>query len=269
MIAPTLKVNTANWSAGFNILRASSKSLPLESLATSVAFIVEHSMEDTFKMSMGAIDSKMSAITTTRLIAVKGPKKGQPLKKPARKVALENNSNAERIILSRMWPGSQANFVTDGRYAIDRADFSPGKGVRGFWAEVKKRALRMVKSRHSSIGFFQRSWRPLLGYLATMVKAQYTRKFTRAAGRIDPSLGNAFMRGAGTNNTTLTIQNALGMKPEYPNISQRRNTSAHILLTKALQDNIDKEFASQMAVAMKRGLLDREPQLRLLGFRVK
>ncbi len=114
-------------------------------------------MVGTPAVSMQTIDSELDVITTP-VLSTRGPRQGLPLKSGKKNYQVVEGGLATKIVLARMWPGSRYNRLTGSQWAIDRANFSPGEGVAGFWKKVELTAQRMVAARHSSTHFIQAGW---------------------------------------------------------------------------------------------------------------
>ena len=108
-------------------------------------------------VAQATIDTELGVISTP-ILSTRGKRKGLPLKSGKKTIEIPDQSMAIRIVLARLWPGSDFNQRTNQRWAIDRAQFSPGGGVAGFWAAVQAAAKRMVSARHSSTNFLQAGW---------------------------------------------------------------------------------------------------------------
>lgn len=268
----TCSIDARNWSAAQRIIMQHSKTLPGEALPRAVAFVVREAKARTPFTTIGQIDSELSVISTP-MLSTRGARKGLPLKSGKNLVNVVEGGLATKIVLARLHLGSKYNTLTDMKYALDRANFSLGGGVAGFWAKVEETAERMAKSRHSSTHFLQVTWNAVLNALAPLVPATYQGAVRRWAGGDDkygiaPDLGRAQMAGAGTGYATLTIENRAGMDDRFPNISKQRNEAAHRLLVPALQTAIDANFDKQMELINRNKWLDNSSSLRMLGVSV-
>jgi hypothetical protein len=257
-------LNTRNLEMAMLVLRKYSRTAPGEALPRTVAFIVKDAKEHTPFTEMGRIDTELQVDTTP----VISSRTGKPLKSGRKSYSVTEGGLATKIVLARMRPYSNYNVLTDRKYALDQANFSPGAGEAGFWAQVEAVAQRMVASRHSSTHFFQVSWNAVLASLVPFVPDKYRGAVATWSGKgrkVVGDLGAATMGGIGTTFATCVIENRVGMDDEFPTISAIRNMEAHRILEPVLQDSIDSEFQSAMSEIGRRGLLETSPQLAGLG----
>jgi hypothetical protein len=257
-------LNTQNLDMAWAVLRKYSRTAPGEALPRAVAFIVKDAKENTPFTEIGRIDSELQVETTPVISA----RTGKPLRSGRKNYSVTEGGLATKIVLARMHPYSGYNALTDRKYAIDRASFSPGGGEAGFWAQVDAVARRMASSRHSSTHFFQVSWNAVLAALVPFVPDKYRGAVATWAGKgrkVSEELGAATIGGIGTPFATCVIENRLGMDDDFPTISAIRNMEAHRILTPVLQASIDRDFEGAMAEIARRGLLATAPQLAGLG----
>ncbi len=271
----TCRINTTNWMAAQKIIMAHGRSLPSEALPRAVAFVVKDAKDNTPVTSISRIDTELS-VTTTPVLSTRGARAGLPLKSGKNTVTAndEEDSLGIKIQLARLNRYSDYNILTDMRYALDRATFSPGMGRAGFFAKLKLKLQLMAKSRHSSTGFFQVTWNPMLGMLAMLVPANYRGAVMTWAGggsrkSMPVGLAAVEMSGRGTNFTSLKIENRVGMDEKYPTISAIRNMRAHQILTPVLQTAINSNFDKQMEIISTKGWLAKAPELKALGVNVR
>jgi hypothetical protein len=267
----TCRIDTKNWMAAKNVLLAHSKTNPSQSLAKSVAFVVKDAKNNnnTPATSIARIDSDMGAIASPAVL--KSGKLSRDKKRQLETIGINLDSAAARIVLARLNPNSKYNWLTDGKYALNRATFSPGLGQAGFIARVLEAGTRMIKSRRSSTGFLAITWNGILDALIDYVPASYKSTVSNWSAYNRKSkpifgIGDARMAGQGTVRCQLTISNFLGESGLYPNLDAKRNEAAHAILGPVLQSSIDRNFVRQMEIAVKNGYDEIRPLIKSLGF---
>lgn len=249
------------------ILERISKQTPSDALHKTVAFVIEKAKKETPFTTMARIDADMSATTTPR----RSTRTGKKIKSGKNKniVSVAEGGAATRIVLARLRRGSYYNRLTDHRYYLDRAKFSPGQGAAGFLKKVEQVAIRMVKARHSSIKFFLSSWnavgQALLPHLPRSYQGYFTRAFGKTVSHGFAEIGHVTPAQPGNPLAICTIENRIGMDPRYPVINERRNKAALEMLVPALQRAIDHEFMGKINKAMQDGLLDQKSALAQFG----
>lgn len=162
------------------------------------------------------IDTELGVISTP-VLSTRGKRKGLPLKSGRQSIEVPDQSAAMKIVLARMWSGSDYNQLTRQRWAIDRMQFSPGEGKAGFWAKVAETAKRMVAARHSSTHFLQAGWgaaykaltRLRYGGAPLVQDAAIDVAATVVPGEFD-AFGSAKLYGGGSN-VSLLLENNIGM----------------------------------------------------------
>lgn len=270
MMAPVYcSVDTRNLVGALNVLRQYSRQEPSESLHRAVAFTIKDAKDHTPFTEISQIDTDLS-VQTTPVLSTRGKRKGLPLKSGKSNVAVTEGGLATKIVLARLHRYSNYNLLTDQKYALDKASFSPGAGEAGFWAKVEQVAQRMAKSRHSSTHFFQVSWNAVLAALAPFVPSSYRGAvLTWSGGRQVPAeLGYVSPARANDPQAVCVIENRLGMDDEFPTISAIRNMAAHRILEPVLQSSINNQYEKAMAQIAKQRLLDRRPSLAVYGVKV-
>lgn len=261
----SVTIDTRNFVSACRLLQRTSRTLPHQALARAVAFVVKDAKALTPFAPLGKIDRELGVMSSPATVT-RGKRKGQPLKSGKLNVDVPRTSLSMRIMLARLHRNTSYNILTDRRYAIDRASFSPGQGQIGFWRKLEARAQAMIAGRHSSTHFFQITWNSLLARLVPLVPPKYRHHFRAAAGRtVDPALSNVMTSGQGSPLAVMTIENRAGMASQYPTIMGIRNLGARRVMYPALDAAVQRGFMSAMAEACKRGLLDQNPELRALG----
>lgn len=262
-------VDTRNLVGALKVLQQYSRQEPSESLHRAVAFTIKDAKEHTPFTEISRIDTELS-VQTTPVLSTRGKRKGLPLKSGRTNIAVTEGGLATKIVLSRLHRYSYYNLLTDQKYALDKASFSPGEGQAGFWAKVEETAKRMVRSRHSSTHFFQVSWNAVLLALAPYVPSSYRGAvFSWAGGRSVPAeLGAVTPAKPNDPRAVCVIENRLGMDDDFPTISAIRNEAAHRILEPVLQSSINRQYERAMAEVAKRNLLARSPSLAVYGVRV-
>jgi len=251
------------------ILQKFSRQEPSESLHRAVAFVVKDAKDHTPFTEISRIDTELS-VQTTPILSTRGKRKGLPLKSGRSNVSVVDGGLATRVVLARLHRYSYYNLLTDQKYALDRASFSPGGGQAGFWEKVEEVAQRMAKSRHSSTHFFQVSWNAVLRALAPYVPSTYRGAVISWAGgrSVDPAIGAVTPAVANSPRAVCVIENRLGMDMTHPTISTLRNYAAHRVLDPVLQQSVNRQFGKAMEQIATRRLLDRRPELAVYGVRV-
>lgn len=265
----TCRLDTRNFMAAHQILHRFARN-PAESLHKAVGYVVEAAKDNTPVTTMSRIDTDLSVVTTPVLVT-RGARIGLPLKDGSNRIIIGGmDTLAVKIILARLKVGSNYNILTDNRYAIDRATFSPGMKRGGFLLRLQQAAARMVKSRHSSTGFFKITWNPLLTAIADYVPARFKAHFKAVGGRppVTSALGTFTPAPSNTPNVTCMIENNVGLQQTYPTLMAIRNADAHRVLGPVLQSAIDRNFIVQMRLIHERGLLDHSPELKALGVNI-
>lgn len=263
------RIDTSNLNRAQAIFNEYGKTVPAQSIARTALFVIDDAQRNTPVTSVGRIDSELSIITTP-VLSSRGKRKGLPLKSGKKNYTVVEGGLGTRIALARLSPYSDYNILTDRRYALDRATFSPGGGQAGFWARIEEVVKHMIAARHSSTHFFKQSWNAIREKLLPWVPPAYRRgriTDSDANRAVNPLLGNASMSANGFE-AVLTIENLIGLDDRFPTISAIRNLGAHQILAPVLQASIDREFASKMEYAAKQGWIDRMNQLKALGVEV-
>lgn len=266
------KLDTRNLMAAQAIFQQYSRQTPAAALNRTVMFVLYGAQKLTPFVTGGEIDSELSVLSTP-LLSTRGKTKGQirkPKKKggsPPQAVSIGEGGLAQLIVVARLHRYSNYNVLTDQRYALDWASFSPGAGVWGFWAEVSKVAERMVKSRHSSTHFFEASWTAIIKKLKPFVPRAYggTEISTR---KVNPELGDVEPAKPGGTTVMCVISNKIGMDDKFPTINAIRNMEAHRILEPVLQRAINAEYDSKMKLFAQEGWFEKRTALKQLGFTV-
>lgn len=263
------KIDTKNFMQGFQVLRVYSKTEPSKALHRAVAFVVHDAKQNTPFVTTGKIDAELN-VQATPMLVTRGARAGLPRKDNKQQLEIADGGLAMRIQLARLNPNSNYNALTDNRYKLDRASFSPGMGYSGFVQRLKLFAQRMVARRHSSTHFFEVSWNALLAHLADLVPDNYRAAVTRWHGGrgVSMALGRVIPARAGESLATCKIENRIGMDEHYPTINAIRNMEAHRILEPVLQASINREYENMVREGMKRGLLDNQGKLTAKGFRI-
>jgi len=253
MIARTnVQIDTSNFMKAHAMLHRNSKTIPSQALHKSVAFVVRDAKRHTPFTEVSRIDTELS-VETTPLLVTQGARKGLPRRDKKTQIAVASKGLAMRIMLARLHRYSNYNILTDMKYALDQASFSPGMGRAGFWARMQLVAQRMVKSRHSSTHFMQVSWNAILIRLANYVPSNYKGAVMTWAGSNGRppvmDLGEVIPAKPNEPFVSCTIENRLGMDSRYPTISAIRNMESHRILDRVLQISIDRNF-HQMAAKL-------------------
>lgn len=271
MLSPTVRIDAGNWLRGQMLLSTRSKTLPSESLARAVAFVVKDARDHTPFVTVGQIDTELSVTVTPTIGA-----RGKPLKnkKTYLTTGLGQRHTPDEhptipltwlIIGARARPGSNYNQVTGQRWQITGGHPYKGHSVSEFGAIMAGLVDKMTKGRHSGSHFFQATWGPVLAALVPLMPARYQGYFTRISGRAARDIGRAQLRSAGAS-ATLQIENRVGMSGAYPNYDRQVNEAAHRVLVPVLQSAIDRNYHAQMSEIAKRGLIDLQAPLRALGY---
>lgn len=198
---------------------------------------------------MERIDTELGVISTP-VLSTRGKRKGLPLKSGKKNVSVPDQSLATKIVLARLHPGSKFNRLTKGRWALDRATFSPGAGKVGFWAKIKQVATRMVSARHSSTHFLQSGWAAVYRKLTQiryggepLVQNTAVGAAAAAVNAGQGELGTATLFGSGPN-VTLLMENLIGMKGKN---AESFNEALHKHGGPALQQGVDEQAAEMKA----------------------
>lgn len=262
-------VDTRNLVGAIKVLQQYSRQEPSEALHRAVAFTIKDAKDHTPFTEISRIDTELS-VQTTPVLSTRGKRKGLPLKSGRTNVSVTEGGLATKIVLARLHRYSGYNLLTDQKYALDRASFSPGGGQAGFWAKVEEVAQRMARSRHSSTHFFQISWNAVLTALAPFVPAGYRGAVLSWAGgrQVVAELGAVTPAKPNDPQAVCIIENRLGMDDDFPTISAIRNMEAHRILEPVLQMSINRQYARSMEEIAKRNLLNRRPSLAAYGVKV-
>lgn len=200
-------------------------------------------------VALETIDTELGVISTP-VLSTRGARKGLPLKSGRKNIDVPDQSLAMRIVLARLHPGSRYNQLTRGRWALDKATFSPGAGVAGFWAQVALVAKRMVSARHSSTHFLQAGWQAAyrkltqLRYGGTpLVQDEVIDVEASVSNGVFDDLGATTLIGGGSN-VSLVIENMVGMKGVN---AESYNEALHKHGTEALQAGIAGQAAEMQA----------------------
>jgi hypothetical protein len=286
----TCRIDTTNWMAAHQVLHRYAIN-PSESLHKAVAFVLKDAKENTPVVDPATIVSELGVLVTPRL-----GKRGQPLSiKSAKnqiydaipggsgKRAPSKFNDVDKfpdvplswlIVMARANPDSGYNQRNSGRYMIPGGSIFKGQPRSSFAAIMQGYVSRMTKQRRSSTGFFKISWNALLKAIAAYVPSNYKATVLKWAGGnggkqfVRDELGTFTPARQNTPYTTCMIENNLGMEGVYPELDKQRNEAAHRILEPVLQAAIDRNFHKQVEIAAQRGLLDKSPELRLLGFNV-
>lgn len=272
------RIDTRGLSQAVAIAQQYSKRTPAQMAGTAAYFVARKTSRDTARTSMSKMDSELGATTSIRYTTKKG---NRLLKKPKRTVVLGAGpagdiTVAEKIILARFWTGSRYNQITQQRFGLNRASFSPGEGTAAFWAKVAQVATRMVGSRHSSVAFLAASLVPVIKQLETSIDPRYR----SGGGPVDSqalrvanssastmALGRAEVTNGG-NSAVAKGSMLIGMVANA--LSSRRNEAMHRFVGPALQGAINDETARSIAYSVgKEEMLQRSARLAAAGVRVK
>ena len=166
------------------------------------------------------------------------------------------------IVLARMKPGSKVNKRENNRYLMDRALFSPGRGVEGFWSAVKAYAVRMVSLRHKSIAFIASSMLPIIRDLEQYVPPQYRRGMpprnaeAEQAGQLSlVPKGDATVQ-TGANTAVITGRALIGVAGQPDNLNEEHNKALWQWAAPAIQLAVYDEQGKQLTYAAIRGELE-------------
>jgi hypothetical protein len=264
---PLIRLDTTNLMKAQRLLNYFSKTSPAESLNKTGAFVVHTAKDMTPVTSMARIDAELQ-VDSVPVLYVRGPKKGT--KKPGKKLHynVTEGGLATKVVLARLNRYSNYNVLTDMKYAIDRASFSPGEGASGFWGKVEETAQKMVGRRHSSTEFFKVSWNPILKMLASFVPSNYRGAVLTWAGEgreAPEDISRVYPARIGSYTTQCKIQNRLGFDEHYPTIAAIRNMEANRILYPILNIAIQREFAGKMRVFFKKDLQQQRAALYACG----
>ena len=262
----TVNLDTAKFTQAFNLLHQKTSN-PAPALHRAVAFVIRDAKARTPVTSQSRIDQELSVMGIP-VISKKGARAGLPLKNGKKTYEFAPNGLGIAVMLARLKRYSSYNVLTDMKYAIDRASFSPGMGRAGFWARLELRAQAMVKGRHSSTGFFKISWNALLAKIAPYVDVKYQGAVMTWAGQggaVAPDLGEFTPARPGEPKAICVVYNWLGSDDRYPTISAIRNMAAHKILDPVLEEAIQSEYEKQMMVAFNRNLIDGAALVRAQG----
>jgi len=259
-----VSVNTSHLEAAQRLFQQHSRNTMAENLNRTAHFIALAAQRMTPFVTISRIDTELNAVSTP-ILSKKGKRAGLPLKSGKQNVAVVEGGLATKIILARMKRGSYYNRITDHKYYIDRATFSPGGGVKGFWKKVESAAVRMVKARHSSIKFFAASWNVIMDKLKPVMPAGY-RGGSRTTNRVPVAeMAEVSVAKPGNAMAIVTCENLIGNSGKFPQLDYSRSSFARRVMVPILQRAIDQEFESKMIAAEKRGWLKLAPKLKAHG----
>ena len=278
MFEATCKIDVSNLVRAHAILHKKSRQLPSECLHRTVAFVIKDAKDHTKATSISRIDSELGAISSPKIL--KSGRLSRAKDKQRTEVEVDEQSLASRIVLARLHPISRGfrggpgyNQVTGQQWAIDQASFSPGMGVSGFWSRLLARAESMVKTRHSSPGFFKISWNAIGQRLIPLVPAAYQGSVTSWFGKVDNkndtlALGDVIPARQGELTVTCTVMNKLGMSGSNAVLDNKRNAAMHRILGPILQASINREADSKMREAHRQGFAEARDALAKFGLYV-
>ena len=257
------------------VLHRHSRQSPSECLHRTVAFVLKDAKDHTLPTPISKIDSQLGAISSPAVL--KSGRLSKNKKKQNDNIAVAGPGIGNPIVVARMHPfslgyrgGPGYNLLTGQKWFIDAATFSPGQGVRGFWNKVNQVAIKMVKSRHSSTGFFKISWNAvgqlLIPYLPATYRGAAETWFAANSGKKNiVGMGRLHPAQAGALSTTCTIENRMGMSGDNATLDKKRNEAMHRILGPILQTSINGQADKKMLELWKQDLLAQEKKLRALG----
>ena len=232
-------------------------------------------------VAQSTIDADME-VTVTPKLAVSGARKGKPLRSGASDIEVPNKSAAMMIVIARMNPLSRYSIETGNRWPVATPG---GKGSRAmiqgfakaygsenamsmFYDEIRDRAKRMVRTRHSSTGFLKLSWIQLKTLLLPYALGQANVRVSATAN--DYSMIEPAKNG---NLAVCTVSNVLGvnmgMGKTTKELAEKYNAANHRIGTERLRAAINREFDSKMRLIEKKGLMEEMAALQSCGMLVR
>lgn len=274
-ISPVITtIETSNLNKAIVLAAEYSGRTPELVCSTAGFYIAREVSRETHKATVGDIDSKLG-VSSAPILSTRGRRKGLPLKSGAKKITSLGAgpvNNAGMLVVARMWAAGKYNISTNQRWALDRASFSPGEGVWGFWVKVAQHALAMVSSRHSSISFLASSAVPIIKYLEQRVAPKYRRGSgptdPAAAGHIGKNgrpLGSAELT-AGRDTAQLEGDFLVGMYPSL--IAEQGNKAMWEYLAPILQTAINNESDKSLQYVAKEEMKAMSGQFASYGVKV-
>ena len=253
----SVKIDSSGLNRAIALARGYSRRTAALAANTASYFILKRVSVKTPKASQSAIDARLGVTATVRTTSLASGKRfGTPLKRPRTTYGLTGNpSRAEMMIVARMWPGSKTNKRENNRWAINRASFSSG-GRKNFWSKVKAVALRMVKGKHSSIGFLKSAMIPAIRALEQHIDPKYR----RGSGTIDPSAVKAARRSKtpkawvqpAREKAVTRCVTSIEIGVANSLLSPRHNAAMHQYVKPVLEQETKNEESNQYAYALRK-----------------
>lgn len=256
-MAITCKIDSGRLNMAMGIFARYATTEPAKMLNRTGLFVAYDAQANTPVTTMGRIDNDMGAATTP-IVPTRGVRKGST------NLTIESHTSAAMLIsIARMNPKSDFSKLTGNRWAIA---FPKTSGKQAFMNAVEVIAERMVRARHSSTGFLKHSWAAIISKLNAVVPRgsaigamnKENSKGMTLSGEVSPAI-------PGSTTAVCVIRNTIGMNAVTKEMGEKHNEAAHRILAPVLQASIDKEFASKMEKAARKGWLERERELAMVG----
>lgn len=156
-------------------------------------------------------------------------------------------SLAEMIVVARMHPGSKYSMMTDNRWPVT---MPRTEGIANFWFAVQEIAEKMIKARHSSTAWFKAGWGMVAkklrqGFTDTTLEDQVI-DIEAEVLKTNDNFG-AVTKGGTASTPWLTLENLIGLDPDYPTLARSRNDALIRYGTGPLQKAVSEQAAEMQA----------------------
>jgi hypothetical protein len=267
----TVTVDTSNLTSALGLAQEYSNRTPEVAVATAGFFVARATVLDTHRATISGIDVPLGVVSAVA-ISQRGARKGLPLKRGRLKTTFPRLRTgltvADKIILARMYPGSDVNVEENNRWASSKSIYGTGAS---FLANVRAAARKMVAGRHSSIAFLASTARAIVKQLEPFVSPRYRRNAppddqqvaAAQSSAITPK-GEASVSSSGMQ-ASMKGDLLIGVNGSPPNLNEPHNSAMLKYLPGPLQRSLDTEAAKTMAWTADQELKAMESKFRAKG----
>ena len=272
MIAPTVQsIDTSNLSRAVEIAQGYSDRTPERAVSTAGFYVARQTTRETHRATVSGIDSQLGVVSEV-VLSTRGKRKGLPLKSGRLKTKFPRLGGdltvADKIILSRMWPGSVVNIEENNRWKTDRSIYGTGAA---FLQNIRLAAKKMVAGRHSSIAFIASTARAIVKQLEPYVPTLYRRdappddaEVAAAQSSSVTPKGMAAVIASGMS-ATMKGEMLAGVGGVPANLNEPHNAAMMEYIPPVLQNAVDTEARNSMDYVARKELKELEGKFRQTG----
>ena len=272
MIAPTVQsIDTSNLSRAVEIAQGYSDRTPERAVSTAGFYVARQTTRETHRATVSGIDSQLGVVSEV-VLSTRGKRKGLPLKSGRLKTKFPRLRGdltvADKIILSRMWPGSVVNIEENNRWKTDRSIYGTGAA---FLQNIRLAAKKMVAGRHSSIAFIASTARAIVKQLEPYVPTLYRRdappddaEVAAAQSSSVTPKGMAAVIASGMS-ATMKGEMLAGVGGVPANLNEPHNAAMMKYIPPVLQNAVDTEARNSMDYVARKELKELEGKFRQTG----